>query len=846
MKHILWRIGGLMAGLMSCVAFAAPAGSLDPTFGAGGTQMIGFEAGGNKNDWVEAMVAGPGGTLYLIGHIEIEPNQNGIQTAIGLARFTHDGLMDESFGPKGRRLHDEAAYEKVWVHDAAVQDDGRIVVVGEHAVTQPASRQMIACRFEISGTVDSSFGNPQTPGCIAIPSPVGTLANAHGVVVQSNGRIVLAGQAYDNDASMYRAAVVRLLPNGLPDASFGNQGGLAPGYRILFPDFDTDSTSLQDIANASDGSLVVTGSHDLNGNNADFDVLVARLKGADGTLDETFDGTGWRLVALDEGGAWNDHGAAVAALPDGSVLVAGGAQLDGDREVPFLVKLDSAGAGYPGFGTSGVQLYSACEFPCAMRADDIQVTGSGDIFLGGAFKFLGFDGDDFFVLRLHSDGERDFGPNVGVLDGFAFVNMASGNDWAYRILLQGERVLAAGVGETSSNSGNFDFAIARLDHGIEEQFTVTPISGPGGSMLPDTPQIVGHSDQVDFVVTADEGFSIVQVTGCGGSLFEGVYTTAPVTEDCTVMAEFSPDLVLEYSAGAHGSIDGPALQIVPYGDSGKPVEAIADTGYHFVQWDDGVLDNPRQDEDVIQDISVSALFDINLHEVAPNPGPGGALSPDVAQWVPHGGSTQFVVQPDPGFAIGEISGCAGMLQGNVFTTVAILEGCKVSVTFVANNEMFSLQYLVQGNGILTGDTQQSVLSGADGTPVTAVPDPGFVFVGWSDGGNDNPRQDTHVVADIEVTAIFVADQLFNVTPSAGQGGSISPDLVQSVGAGENVVFTLTPDPGSVIKDVSGTCGGSLVGNTFTTAPITSNCNVVANFQTEQEAADAIFSDGFED
>ena len=849
MKDFLARVSGLLAGLISCAAFAAPAGSLDPTFGAGGTQMIGFEAGGDKNDWAEAMVAGPGGTVYLIGHVELDPNQNGIRTAIGLARFTHDGQIDESFGPKGKRLHDEPAYEKVWVHDAAVQDDGKIVVVGERGVTQPASRQMIACRFEVSGTVDTSFGNPQTPGCVAIPSPIGTLANAEGVVVQSSGRIVLAGRAFDSNASMFRAAAVRLLPDGSPDASFGNQGGLAPGYRILFPDFDTDSTELRDIANAVDGSLVVTGNYDVLPHGVDADVLVARLDEMDGTLDESFNAGGLVLVALDQGGGINDYGAAVATLADGSVLVAGGAQMDGGREVPFLVKLDSSGAGYPGFGINGKQVYIACEAPCVMQADDIQVTGSGNIFLGGAYRFLGgVDGDDFFVARLQANGERDgdFGPNVGVLDGFALVNMASGNDWAYRILLQGERVLAAGVGETGNGSNNFDFSIARLDHGIDEQFTVTPISGPGGSMLPDTAQIVVHSDQVDFVITPEPGFSIVQVTGCGGSLFEGVYTTGPVMGDCSVTAEFSPDLVVTYTAGPNGFIDGLSPQIAVYGGDVKPVEAIGNVGYHFLQWDDGVLDNPRQDTNITQNIEVTALFEINLYEVAPSPGPNGALSPGESQWIPHGGSTQLVVQPDPGFAIGQIDGCAGMLQGNVFTTAPLLEGCKVSVTFVASNEMFSLEYLADGHGSLIGDTEQSVLSGADGTPVTAVPDPGYVFVGWSDGVGGNPRQDTHVVADLEVTAIFVADQFFNVTPSAGPGGSISPDLVQSVAAGENVVFTLTPAPGFVIHSVGGTCGGSLVANTFTTAPITSNCTVVANFLTEEEAADAIFSDGFED
>ena len=42
---------------------------------------------------------------------------------------------------------------------------------------------------------------------------------------------------------------------------------------------------------------------------------------------------------------------------------------------------------------------------------------------------------------------------------------------------------------------------------------------------------------------------------------------------------------------------------------------------------------------------------------------------------------------------------------------------------------------------------------------------------------------------------------------------------------------LHPDPGLGYHSdtVTGTCGGSLVGNTFTTAAVTANCTVIANF-----------------
>ena len=67
-----------------------------------------------------------------------------------------------------------------------------------------------------------------------------------------------------------------------------------------------------------------------------------------------------------------------------------------------------------------------------------------------------------------------------------------------------------------------------------------------------------------------------------------------------------------------------------------------------------------------------------------------------------------------------------------------------------------------------------------------------------------------------------------VTPSAGPGGTISPSTPQAVALNSTAVFTVTPNAGNTAT-VGGTCGGTLVGNTYTTNPINSNCTVVATF-----------------
>ena len=73
-----------------------------------------------------------------------------------------------------------------------------------------------------------------------------------------------------------------------------------------------------------------------------------------------------------------------------------------------------------------------------------------------------------------------------------------------------------------------------------------------------------------------------------------------------------------------------------------------------------------------------------------------------------------------------------------------------------------------------------------------------------------------------------APRQYNVTPTAGAGGSISPGSAQAVTYNASTSFTVTPSSGYGISTVSG-CGGSLAGSTYTTGAVTTNCTVSASF-----------------
>jgi hypothetical protein len=137
-------------------------------------------------------------------------------------------------------------------------------------------------------------------------------------------------------------------------------------------------------------------------------------------------------------------------------------------------------------------------------------------------------------------------------------------------------------------------------------WTLTYTAEFGGSITGANPQIVDQGGTGTAVTAVpDAGYRF-------GQWSDGVLTAertdTGVSGDINVSAQFIRTWALVYTAGVGGSIEGPSSQTVDNGASGAAVTAVADAGYHFVQWSDGITQNPRTDTDVNGDIGVSAVF----------------------------------------------------------------------------------------------------------------------------------------------------------------------------------------------------------------------------------------------
>lgn len=111
---------------------------------------------------------------------------------------------------------------------------------------------------------------------------------------------------------------------------------------------------------------------------------------------------------------------------------------------------------------------------------------------------------------------------------------------------------------------------------------VTPVAGANGSLVPGTPQTVNDGTTTSFTAVPDNGFSIDSVSGCGGSLAGNLFTTAPVTADCTVTASFAATPPVTHTvtptATAGGTIAPSDPQTVDDGDT-VAFTLSADTGF---------------------------------------------------------------------------------------------------------------------------------------------------------------------------------------------------------------------------------------------------------------------------
>ncbi len=145
---------------------------------------------------------------------------------------------------------------------------------------------------------------------------------------------------------------------------------------------------------------------------------------------------------------------------------------------------------------------------------------------------------------------------------------------------------------------------------LEQLYTITYTAGANGSITGSSSQNIEQGSD-GTAITILEGFGH-SFTGWSDGVTDNPRTDTNVQSDITVTALYEINTyTLTYTAGNNGSITGESPQIVDFETDGTQVTAVADTGFHFVDWSDASVVNPRTDTFVQLNVSVTANFTVD-------------------------------------------------------------------------------------------------------------------------------------------------------------------------------------------------------------------------------------------
>ena len=283
-------------------------GSLDKSFSFDGDGIIIFDMG--SYDFANDVVIQTDGRIIVVGSSGTANSRN---YAFAVARLDMDGSLDTSFGGDGRVVTSLGNFSDLGARAAALQTDGKILVAGQGGSGGFATADFALVRYNSNGSLDTTFDGDGK----VINDVGGGYDGASGVVVQTDGKIVVCGSGYLADT-----AIVRYNPDGSPDASFDGDGILITNFG-----FRPSSLGIQ-----SNGKIIVTG--DAIGN-ASIESAVVRYN-PNGSLDASFGSGG--ITTTDFGNEGNFGANAVAIQPDGKIVAAGYYGLDGEFSVFALAR----------------------------------------------------------------------------------------------------------------------------------------------------------------------------------------------------------------------------------------------------------------------------------------------------------------------------------------------------------------------------------------------------------------------------------------------------------------------------------------------------------------------------
>jgi uncharacterized delta-60 repeat protein len=289
----------------------------------------------------------------------------------------------------------------------ALQPDGKLVVAGACELNRILA--FCVARYQANGLLDETFGDTTGEAGKVITTVINGATQTQSVVVQRDGRIVVAAGCGNNDTPLL-FCVIRYTSLGAIDTSFNGSG-------MVFTDVAGAGINVgASVALQSDGKIVVAGRCRASVEGR-IKFCIARYDGT-GALDNSFNGNGKLVTSIIDGG--DDFGTSMVVQPDGQIVVAGFCTDPGSGHPAFCLVRYNATDGSPdlGFNSNGSVVTS---INAGANAASVALQSDGKILVGGrCFNGIRLE---FCLARYRPEGVLDSTFNS---TGIAITAIASG------------------------------------------------------------------------------------------------------------------------------------------------------------------------------------------------------------------------------------------------------------------------------------------------------------------------------------------------------------------------------------------------------------------------------------
>jgi uncharacterized delta-60 repeat protein len=167
-----------------------------------------------------------------------------------LARFEHDGAVDQSFGQQGCVILDNTSLGDLLADSSTLQiiEDGTIFISATYLSGNTCTA--VAMRITTRGDLDKSFNKT---GRIEVQHPTLSATSINALLVKDN-TILFAGSAR-TQTSETQGYIARYLFNGELDSNYGDQA--TPGFSTL--KIPNGTVIFHDLVDTAEGQVVAIG-----------------------------------------------------------------------------------------------------------------------------------------------------------------------------------------------------------------------------------------------------------------------------------------------------------------------------------------------------------------------------------------------------------------------------------------------------------------------------------------------------------------------------------------------------------------------------------------------------------